>query len=91
MENKKFQVSKVARGARSREYAGTMEWLEDAGIVNVCYCLDQLSLPLKGNYNPKMFKLYFSDTGLLVASLDEESQADIRVNIVIQCPCDSQT
>ena len=79
-ENKKFQVSKVARGARSREYAGTVEWLEDAGIVNVCYCLDQLSLPLKGNYNPKMFKLYYSDTGLLVASLDEESQTDIRVN-----------
>ena len=26
--------------------------------MNVCYCLDQLSLPLKGNYNPKMFKLY---------------------------------
>ena len=84
-------MSKVARGARSREYAGTVEWLEDAGIVNVCYCLDQLSLPLKGNYNPKMFKLYYSDTGLLVASLDEESQADILVNIVIQCPCDSQT
>ena len=73
-------MSKVARGARSREYAGTVEWLEDAGIVNVCYCLDQLSLPLKGNYNPKMFKLYYSDTGLLVASLDEESQTDIRVN-----------
>ena len=45
-------------GSTSREYAGTVEWLEDAGIVNVCYCLDQLSLPLKGNYTPRMFKLY---------------------------------
>lgn len=79
-ENKKFQVSKVAHGARSREYVGTVEWLSDAGIVNVCYCLDQVALPLKGNYNPKSFKLYYRDTGLFVASLDEESQADIRVN-----------
>lgn len=79
-ENKKFQISKIASGARNREYVGTVEWLRDAGIVNVCYCLEQVSLPLKGNYNPKSYKLYFKDTGLLVASLDEESQDDMRVN-----------
>ena len=79
-DNKRFQISKVARGARNREYVGTIEWLRDAGIVNVCYCLSQTSLPLKGNYDPKLYKLYFKDTGLLVASLDEESQEDMRVN-----------
>lgn len=46
----------------------------------MCYCLEQVSLPLKGNYNPKAYKLYYKDTGLLVASLDEESQEDLRVN-----------
>ncbi len=79
-ENKKFQISKIARGARNREYIGTVEWLRDAGIVNVCYCLAQVALPLKGNYDPKCYKLYYKDTGLLVASLDEESQEDLRVN-----------
>lgn len=79
-ENKKFQITKVARGARSRDYVGTIDWLSDAGIVNVCYCLDRLELPLKGNYNPKLFKLYYRDTGLLIASLDEESQEDLRAN-----------
>ncbi len=79
-DNKKFQISKIAHGARNREYVGTIEWLRDAGIVNVCYCLEQLSLPLKGNYTPKSYKLYYKDTGLLVASLDEESQYDMRVN-----------
>lgn len=79
-DNKKFQISKIAHGARNREYVGTVEWLRDAGIVNVCYCLAQVSLPLKGNYDPKAYKLYFKDTGLLVASLDEESQEDMRVN-----------
>ena len=57
-----------------------MEWLSDAGIVNVCHCLAHISLPLKGNYDPKSYKLYYKDTGLLVASLDEESQEDMRVN-----------
>ena len=79
-ENKKFQISKIAHGARNREYVGTVEWLKDAGIINVCYCLAQVSLPLKGNYDPKTYKLYYKDTGLLVASLDEESQEDMRVN-----------
>ncbi len=79
-ENKKFQISKIAHGARNREYVGTVEWLKDAGIVNVCYCLTQVSLPLKGNYEPKAYKLYYKDTGLLVASLDEEAQEDMRVN-----------
>ena len=79
-DNKKFQISKIAHGARNREYVGTVEWLRDAGIVNVCYCLAQVSLPLKGNYEPKSYKLYYKDTGLLIASLDEESQDDIRVN-----------
>lgn len=79
-DNKKFQISKIAHGARSREYVGTVEWLSDAGIVNVCHCLAHISLPLKGNYDPKSYKLYYKDTGLLVASLDEESQEDMRVN-----------
>ena len=79
-DNKKFQISKIARGARNREYVGTVEWLRDAGIINVCYCLAQVSLPLKSNYDPKSYKLYYKDTGLLVASLDEESQEDMRVN-----------
>ena len=79
-ENKRYQITKVAPGARNREYAGTVDWLSDAGIVNVCYCLEAPELPLKGNYNPKEYKIYFRDTGLLVASLDEEAQADLRQN-----------
>ena len=79
-ENKKFQISKVASGARSRNYAGTVDWLADAGIVNVCYCLSSPELPLRGNYDASHFKLYYKDTGLLIASLDQESQEDLRAN-----------
>ena len=79
-ENKKFQISKIADGARNREYVGVVEWLANAGIVNISYLMEQASLPLKGNYNPDNFRLYFSDTGLLIGSLDEEVQDDLRNN-----------
>lgn len=79
-ENKKFQISKVASGARFKDYRGCIEWLIDAGIVNVCYCLNFPELPLKGNYVDDKYKLYFADSGLLVSMLDEESQDDLRAN-----------
>ncbi|MBR6578590.1 MAG: ATP-binding protein [Clostridia bacterium] len=79
-ENKKFQLSRVASGARFRDYRGCAEWLSDAGIVNECYCLDFPELPLNGNCDPDKFKLYFSDTGLLVSLLDEEAGEDLRAN-----------
>ena len=79
-ENKKFQLSKVDKKARSREYMGCIDWLKDAGVVSVCYCLEYPELPLKGNYDDSKFKLYYPDTGLLIASLDEEAQEDLRAN-----------
>ncbi len=79
-ENKKFQISKVAKGARFKDYWGCIEWLKDAGIVNICYCMNFPELPLKGNYDSSKYKLYFFDTGLLIANLDEDSQEDLRVN-----------
>ena len=79
-DNKKFRISKVASGARNRDYVGVVEWLDNAGIVNVCYCLDTPALPLGGNNQPDNFKLYFRDTGLLIGSLDDEVQDDLRAN-----------
>lgn len=79
-ENKKFQITKIGDGARNREYIGVLDWLDRAGIVNICYSLDQVSLPLKGNYNPSNYRIYFGDTGLLIGSLDEEAQDDLRKN-----------
>jgi predicted AAA+ superfamily ATPase len=79
-DNKKFQISKVAKGARSKDYIGCIDWLNDAGIINICYCMSFPELPLKGNYDSSKYKIYMRDTGLLVAMLDEESQDDLRVN-----------
>lgn len=79
-DNKKFRISRIEHGARSREYVGVVDWLDSAGIINVCYCMAQPELPLKGNYNPDNYKIYFRDTGLLIGSMDEEAQDDLRAN-----------
>lgn len=79
-DNKKFQISKVSSGARFKDYRGCIEWLSDAGMVNICYCLNFPELPLKGNYDETKYKLYFADSGLLVAMLDDEAQDDLRAN-----------
>ena len=79
-ENKKFQISKVASSARFKDYRGCIEWLDEAGLINICYCMQVPELPLGGNYDDTKYKIYFKDTGLLIAMLDEEAQDDLRVN-----------
>ncbi len=79
-DNKKYQITKVAKGARNREYVGSVDWLKEAGVINVAYCLNNAELPLKGNYDANNYKVYYHDTGLLIASLDEEAQEDLRAN-----------
>lgn len=79
-ENKKFQFNKLDKSARSREYSGCIDWLIDAGVILKCNCLMYPELPLKGNTDETKYKLYYPDTGLLVSSLDDEAQDDLRVN-----------
>lgn len=82
-ENKKFQYSRIEKGARARDYTGCVQWLEDAGMILRCFCMHALELPLSGNYDSSIFKIYYPDTGLLLANLDSETREDflLRKNI----------
>ncbi len=79
-ENKKFQITKLAKNARNRDYISVIEWLNNSGIINVSYCMDTIVLPLSSNYNSENYRIYYGDTGLLIGSLDKESQEDLRLN-----------
>lgn len=78
-ENKKFQWNVIGSGVTRKDYWGCVEWLVDAGVVNMCKRMDIPELPIGGHLQSDFYKLYLSDTGLLMAQLDEESQEDIRV------------
>ncbi len=79
-DNHKFQITKLGHGARNNQYVGCNAWLSDAGVINNCFGLEELSLPLKAYENLDNYRMYFSDTSLLVASLDDQSQEDLRIN-----------
>lgn len=76
-ENKKFQYSVVKKGATAAKFAGSLQWIEDAGIVSRCYNLELPELPLDGNAMQDVFKVYMNDTGLFVSMLEDGTQYDI--------------
>lgn len=76
-ENKKFQYAVIKKGGRASQYAGSLQWLEDAGIISRCYNTVLPELPLSGNRKEDVFKVYPTDIGLLVAMLDSGTRADI--------------
>ena len=70
-ENKKFQYSVVRKGGRSSQYEGSLQWIEDAGIIQRCYNTSITELPLSGNAIRDEFKIYMTDIGLLISMLDD--------------------
>ena len=76
-ENKKFQYSVVKKGATASKYEGSLQWIEDAGIIARCYNMTLPELPLDGNAIDDVFKVYMCDTGLFVSMLEDGTQYDI--------------
>ncbi len=76
-ENKKFQYSLVKKGSTSSKFQGSLQWIEEAGIISRCYNLDIPELPLDGNAINDIFKVYMKDTGLFVSMLEDGTQFDI--------------
>ena len=76
-ENKKFQYSVVRKGSTASQYLGSLQWIEDAGIITRCYNLSITELPLDGNAEQDVFKVYMRDCGLFVSMLEDGTQYDI--------------
>lgn len=76
-ENKKFQYAVVKKGSSAAKYAGSLQWIEDAGIISRCYNLSITELPLEGNSEEDTFKVYMRDMGLFVSMLEDGTQYDI--------------
>ena len=65
-ENKRFTYTEIEKNARARDYAESIQWLVDAGLVIKVYNTHTPKLPLSA-YREDRFKLYFLDIGLLGA------------------------
>ncbi|MEE3453645.1 ATP-binding protein [Dialister sp.] len=76
-ENKKFQYALIKKGGRTSEFTGSLQWIEDAGIIVRCYNLNLPELPLDGNAMDSVFKVYMADTGLFISMLEDGTQMDV--------------
>lgn len=76
-ENKKFQYSVVKKGSTASKYAGSLQWIEDAGIISRCYNLSATELPLDGNAQDDVFKVHMRDCGLFISMLEDGTQFDV--------------
>lgn len=75
--NKKFQYAVIKKGSTASKYMGSLQWIEDAGIITRCYNLSITELPLDGNAIEDVFKVYMKDCGLFVSMLEDGTQYDI--------------
>jgi predicted AAA+ superfamily ATPase len=69
---KKFIYAEVEgkKGSKYDTYGNSILWLKEAGIINLCYNLQEPAVPLLSNRKNNAFKIYMRDTGLLVAMME---------------------
>lgn len=74
-ENKKFVFSRIASGARARNYQTGITWLTQAGITALVRRISKPGIPLCPYADDTAFKLFLVDVGLLgaMAQLDKET------------------
>ncbi len=70
---KKFRLSAIKKDARFREYEDALFWLDDAMIINTCFCATEPSIGLKLNMDRLTLKCYMADTGLLISHAFDEN------------------
>ena len=81
-ELKKFQYTTVERGSTRKKYGGSVQWLIDSAMVNVCYNIKEPYIPLLANAVDEQYKLYINDTGLLCELYGFETKTAIIRNTI---------
>ncbi|MBR6599958.1 MAG: ATP-binding protein [Oscillospiraceae bacterium] len=76
-DNKKFQYKVVQKGGSSSIFGASLEWLKQAGVVLECQRVEQGTHPLPVYADQTAFKIYMSDTGLLI------NKSQMSINTVI--------
>jgi len=61
----KFQYNKISKGASSREYFSTLDWLEASNLLIKSDLVSVPLLPLKGYIKEGYFKMFMNDVGIL--------------------------
>ena len=66
-KNKRFQLNAIEKGMSYDRLKNDFLWLKDAGVAIPVYNISEPKLPLIISENRNLFKLFFSDVGLLTS------------------------
>lgn len=66
-KNTSFQYKLIKKGGRASEFENAIEWLCLSGIVSRVHKVKQIKKPLENYRDIDAFKIYVSDSGLLLA------------------------
>jgi predicted AAA+ superfamily ATPase len=69
-ENRRFTYAAIRQGARGKDFAVAIRWLEDSSMIAPVYQITTPAHPLKSYENQNAFKLFANDIGLLSAMSD---------------------
>lgn len=81
-ENRKFVYSSLREGARAREYETAMLWLLDCGLIHKVHRVSTPHLPLRAYEDPKAFKLFVVDIGILACLSGLTPDTLLRGNVL---------
>lgn len=80
-KSNKFQFSKISKGASSREYSSSLDWLEASNLLIKSDLVSTALLPLKGYVKEGYFKLFMNDVGILSNILELKIKDVLSDNI----------
>lgn len=76
-KNKRFQLNSIGKGLSYNKVENDFLWLKDAGVAIPVYNISEPKLPLVINENRNLFKLFFSDVGLLTSRYSNQVKMSI--------------
>ena len=79
-ENKKFQYSVIAKGAKARTHEEAIKWLKNYGLIDIFYNLTAIEEPFDFFAIKDCFKVYMADIGLLTGMLGKDVAFEILSN-----------
>lgn len=76
-KNKRFQLNSLGKGISYDRVANDFLWLKDAGVAIPVYNISEPKSPLIISENRNLFKLFFSDVGLLTSCYSNQVKVAI--------------
>ena len=71
-KNKRFKINTLGKGLNYDRVANDFLWLKDAGVAIPVYNINEPRLPLVISENRNLFKLFFSDVGILTNQYSDQ-------------------